>query len=388
MSASTSGDEIRGPVPGSTEPGVRGQIAFVHILRGVAAMLVVWSHLSGYWLSETGRTSAAQDLWYQVLARPLHLYQNAGHLGVVLFFLISGYIITHTSLREDRRSFFIKRTLRIFPALIIAIFLTWVIVTVAATAGLHVVGLHGAEWWRWILAAFLLDGFFANAWVLDVTWTLVVELIFYALIFAVIRRQRTAPLATTWVMAGIWLALSLLFLNVGALAENANSWVAYWVGFLIIGRVIYLVQRGLARPVDGVILGATVLFAFTLIVETVDPGFLLTPGGWPGVEPLVTYALALLIFISLLRLAPRRVVPPFGFFGDISYSLYLVHLPVGMLTLAVLDLLSIPETVLSFLAIGVSIAIAWVLWLGVERPSQRLARLILGSRDRRRSPVG
>lgn len=83
------------PVAGAA----RERFAFIHGLRGIAALLVVWSHLSGFWLLEHGKTSALQDLWYQFVARPFTLYQNGGHLGVVLFFLISGYIITHASAR-------------------------------------------------------------------------------------------------------------------------------------------------------------------------------------------------------------------------------------------------------------------------------------------------
>lgn len=355
----------------------RPQIAFIHILRGLAAMLVVWSHLSGYWLLETGRTSAAQDAWYQWVGRPLHLYQNGGHLGVVLFFLISGYIITHTSLREDRRSFAIKRVLRIFPALAVAVLVTWVIVAVANAANLPLIGFSEGPWWRWLMAVFLLDGFVSPRLLLDVTWTLVVELIFYLLVFAVIRMQRSRPLASTWIMTGVWLVGSIVFLNVGFLSSHGNAWAMYWVGFLLVGRLIYLVQNGRVKAVDGIILGAWILLCFGLLVETVAPGHLLAPGGWTGIEPLVTYCLVILIFLAMLRLAPRTAIQPFRFLGDISYSLYLFHLPIGLLVLALLDRAGLPETVMSLIAVAASIGVAAVAWLLVERPTQQLARRIL-----------
>lgn len=355
----------------------RPQIAFIHILRGVAALLVVWSHLSGYWLLETGRTSAAQDLWYQWVGRPLHLYQNGGHVGVVLFFLISGYIITHTSLREDRRSFAIKRVLRILPALAVAVLVTWVIVTVAHAADLPLIGFAEAPWWRWLMAVFLLDGFVAPRLVLDVTWTLVVELIFYLLIFSVIRLQRARPLASTWIMTGIWIIGSFVFFNVGFFASHGNAWAMYWVGFLLVGRVIYFVQNGRITPVDGIVLGVWILLVFGLLVEAVSPGYLLAPGGWVGIEPLVSYVLVLLIFLTMLRWAPRAAPAPFRFFGDISYSLYLFHLPIGLFVLALLETMEIPETLMTFIAIAVSIGAATVSWLLVEKPTQKLARRLV-----------
>lgn len=372
--------------PVALERPASEQIAFVHILRGVAALLVVWAHLSGYWLSTVGRTDGAQTIWYEWVVRPFHLYQNGGHLGVILFFLISGYIITHTSLREDRRSFAVKRVLRIFPALIAALLLSWLVITVATAVGLHPIGLHAGPWWRWVEAAFLLDGFTAPTLMLDVTWTLVVELIFYVLVFAFLGRQRRRPLATTAFMAAIWFAASIVFLNIGHLSQSANGWTMFWVGFLLVGRIIYLVQRRLASALDGAILGSSILIGFALLAEAAEPGHLLSPGGYTGYEPMVTYLIAILLFVGLLRIAPKRAIQPFRFFGDISYSLYLVHLPFGLLLISIFDPLGLPESLTSLLAIVGSIALAAGFWLAIERPSQRLARRILKARFRPTPP--
>jgi peptidoglycan/LPS O-acetylase OafA/YrhL len=88
----------------------------------------------------------------------------------------------------------------------------------------------------------------------------------------------------------------------------------------------------------------------------------------------VTYAYAFLVFMLLMRLAPKRTVQPFTFLGDISYSLYLLHLPVGITVLNLLAILGIPESVGSAVAVLVSIGVSWLAYLVIEKPSQRLAR--------------
>lgn len=362
------------PVPPTQE-----RFAFIHILRGVAAMLVVWSHLSGFWLLSNGKVSALQDIWYQLIARPFHVFQNGGHLGVVLFFLISGYIITHTSLRETARTFAVRRVLRIFPPLIVATVIAGLLLLVAQATGTNLLGINGGGPWHWISGGFLLDGFFAEGRVIDVTWTLVVEILFYALTLALLVLSRARPVLGTWIMTGAWAALWVISLNIGG-ALGQNTGPALYVGFLILGRVIYLWQRGFFRPLDGALAASSIVVLYLVFAETADPGFLLAPGGWVGLEPIVTYAYALIIFLGFLALAPKRAVQPFAFLGDISYSLYLLHLPVGITVLNLLDLVGVPETVNTIVAIAVSVGVSWLSYRFVERPTQSLARRLTRKR--------
>jgi peptidoglycan/LPS O-acetylase OafA/YrhL len=50
-----------------------------------------------------------------------------GHLGVGIFFLVSGFIISHVAEKETRAEFVVKRVLRIWPTLTIAVFLMWLL---------------------------------------------------------------------------------------------------------------------------------------------------------------------------------------------------------------------------------------------------------------------
>ncbi len=376
----TSGPAIRpakAPPAAGGAPAQRERFEFLHALRGIAAMLVVWSHLSGFWLLENGKTSMLQDAWYGWIVRPFHLFQNGGHLGVVLFFLISGFVITHTSLRETHREFAVKRLMRIFPPLIAAIAVSWLLLRLAEVTGDRIPGVNDAGPLRWLASLFLLDGFVPGVRILDVTWTLVIEMIFYAITFALLGWSRRRPLLATWLMVAVWVTLTMVAFNVPALGAIQNGGLVVYTGFLILGRVIYLWRQGIVAPLDGAILAATAAVFTGLFLEVTSPGFLLTPGGWGGVEPLVSYLYALLIFLGAMRLNPSRTVQPFRLLGDISYSLYLLHLPVGITVLNLLDGLGAPESVSTVVAILTAIVVSWAAYRLVERPTQRLARRML-----------
>jgi len=365
-------------------PAINGQgrFAFIQILRGVAAMLVVWSHLSGFWLLDVGKTSFLQTRWERWIVGPFHIFQNGGHLGVVIFFLISGYIITHTSLREDRPTFLVRRVFRIFPMLIVATAIAFGFFVLSLLTHTKLIGISGGSVLHWLSSLVLVDGFLPGGRAMDVTWTLVVELIFYTMTFALLGVSRIHPLRSVWIMLGIWVVLSVVSLDLGPIHRSANSEVALYVGFLIIGRVIYLVQQKLIAVVDALVAGGLALLLYCLFIEVAEPGFLIAPGGYRGMEPIVTYAFALIIFLAMMRLAPSTVVQPFKMLGDISYSLYLLHIPVGITVLNLLNAVGVPTDVNVIVAILASIGVAWITHHFVELPAQRLARRIRPTKRR------
>lgn len=366
---------------------MRGQISSVHILRGIAALLVVWAHLSAYWLFTIRETSSIQDAWATTIARPLHVYQDGGFLGVLIFFLISGYIVTHASLSETRLTYLTKRVFRIFPPLLFALAVLWVLMHLMPALGLQLRTFQGGPPLRWLQSLLLLDGFTPGPYILSITWTLAVEILFYALVLGVIGQQRRHPLATTWAMVGVWVAgciatFYLPLFDQPLQAEVEGRELVIFVGVLLVGRCIYLAHARLAGGWAATSTAVAVAVTVGTLQEVHDPGFLLTPNGFSDTEPVLAYAVAIAVFVAMLWWSPTRAAQPFGWLGDISYSLYLLHMPVGFATLGVLYTYDVPNSAATLIAIAASMLAATLAFHLVERPSQRTARALLARASR------
>lgn len=191
---------------------------------------------------------------------------------------------------------------------------------------------------------------------------------------AVMGLKRSRPVQATLVLMGIYLALTLPF----PLAPYFE-YLAYFTVFLpllIIGRVFWMQW---AELIDGrvtiLLLSANALL-FVAIYTARFPGQMTLA----GIEPAFTYLGAVVLFYGLILAAPRHCPKPFAFLADISYSLYLVHMPVGMLVLNGLNAVPISFSLKVFAALAGSIIAAVALHYAVERPMQQLARRLLSRR--------
>jgi peptidoglycan/LPS O-acetylase OafA/YrhL len=114
--------------------------------------------------------------------------QSLGGLGLSIFCVISGYLITKSRLRNNARDFTISRTLRILPALLVAMpvmaFAMGPLVT-AMPLGEYV---GSGQTWRFLLNALVfpmnpaLPGVFGGAWIVGQLYSLTAEVAFYFLV--------------------------------------------------------------------------------------------------------------------------------------------------------------------------------------------------------------
>src|ERR1035438_426187 len=153
-------------VPGRAHQDIQSRIQGHHIpaldaVRGIAALMVVFTHM---------------DL----------LPRQFGALGVAIFFVLSGFLITWLLLRENDqagdvslRNFYVRRTLRIFPAF----YVFWAVSICAAL--LRRAQILWPEAWA---AFFYLGDYYAaldlragagTATIMGLTWSLGVEEKFY-----------------------------------------------------------------------------------------------------------------------------------------------------------------------------------------------------------------
>lgn len=184
------------PSNGSAPPAVigplSGRIPSLDGLRAISVTLVILSHLvlNGF-ISISG---------------PLRRLFFVGDLGVQVFFVISGFLITTLLLREldtaghiDLKAFYLRRTLRIWPPFYA--YLAALGVAVAAGA------LPAAGFWRSLLFAttFTSNYLAPSVWSLEHTWSLAVEEQFYLLwpaVVVILGRLRALRSALIVVMLG------------------------------------------------------------------------------------------------------------------------------------------------------------------------------------------
>ena len=102
------------PAPASqlTRPpaaaGTPSRLAWLDLLRGIAALFVVFDHLSYYLL--------------QHVRAEVYNWFDAGNYGVFVFFIISGYIVPASLERKGSvRTFWISRLFRLYPLYLLAV---------------------------------------------------------------------------------------------------------------------------------------------------------------------------------------------------------------------------------------------------------------------------
>ncbi len=318
-------------------------------------------------------------------------FMPGGFVGVDVFFVISGYLITGQLLAEiDRtgrislRGFYARRAKRILPAAAVVL-----AVTAAATRLILPRG-------RWeevggdilAAAAYVVNWRFAERSVdylaedgplspVQHFWSLAVEEQFYLvwplLILAVILLARLARRAD--VRPVLWLGLAVVAVPSFAwsviqsqvspdrafFVSTTRMWeLAIGAGVALLGTSVDRLPRRLA--VLGGWLGLAAIAASALFV---------TAGtAWPGYAAAVPTLGAAAVIAAGTAAGPRGPVAllgtrPFRWVGDLSYSLYLWHWPMLVLATAYWGGLSIAR---GLAVAAVSVIPAWITFRLVENP--------------------
>jgi peptidoglycan/LPS O-acetylase OafA/YrhL len=303
-------------------------------------------------------------------------FLTGGYVGVDVFFVISGFLITAILLQDHSISrFYKRRAQRILPALSVliaavlavgvAILLPHDLVKMAKSAVATV--LFGSNIWFWRQS-----GYFAvetELWPLLHTWSLGVEEQFYLafpLLVKLVHRWRRGHLA---ILFGV-LALGSLASAVFAIAHVKGVLAFYlappraWellAGAMLATGALHLPRAPWLRA--AVAAAGLGLIGWPIVAwspQTVFPG-------WGAVPPVLGAMLVIWAGQGGAHpLSPIIGCRPAQGIGLISYSLYLWHWPVLAFGryVAVRELTA-TETVLAIVVMAV---LAWLSWRFVERP--------------------
>lgn len=315
--------------------GPGATIFFMDLIRGVASQLVVVGHSINVYLPGLYMIPATDS---GLQARPGGIYVQ--NLAVLIFFYVSGYLITATFLRKSRdpswrlRHFLADRAARIFTPLVPLLLI--LLVTDNLVFGEHVATQYA------VIDAGLgdfvrnLTMLFSNPWLdkigeltgqtwlygtafgsADQLWTIVIEWWIYVLFglaaFALIRRRGNAL---------VWGAFFLFALAVPLAAMiHFSGLVVAW----IVGMAMRLAHDRL-RQLRPALLAALAGVSFAIAA----PRWSLTEFNFYDPLTAALLGVALFAFMTFRESGRARVRPLVDALvtgmSNISYSLYLVHL--------------------------------------------------------------
>ena len=358
----------RGPVAHSSET-----FASIIWLRAVASLLVVWFHLVAVFCNAHGIAWAPLVLLDTYVTNPLGIVANFSVFAVNVFFVISGFVVTHAALRETRGTFAIKRLLRIYPPL----FVSLVVVAAALSAYQAIAGLSYPGMPPPTMAAFwhslpLLNVYFAeNSNINPVAWSLVLEMLFYGSVFVALPALKRWPRATLAAQLALYALLVLTF------PQPREKLAFFAMGYSIIflmfqGQAYYLFRAGrVGRLAFGLTwIGYYLLYVFAL--RTIHAEY-----SRANPTLMINHLAAFGLFVVLLRYDTRLALPrAVTFCADISYSLYLNHAVLGAVVLTLLYRAGSGYEVALLAAVSASVGVAAASYYWIERPSQRLARYL------------
>lgn len=333
----------------------RGRIAGLDILRGLAIGLVLLRH-------------AFPDT-----------FGGAGIVGVVIFFALSGYLITGVLAKDIRTTgrvrygrFYRNRALRLLPALLFLV------------AGYVVVSLtldplsDASTIPRTVIVALTytsdVPGLFKGSDAMTHLWTLAVEEQFYlvwpAILVLAVRTKRTARVL---ILAGFALYLvcatsALLITPV----ERIYTFPTSWAVVMVMGALARIGQDRLASwlPAHGAARTATSWTALvTLVGVSLLPDAKNRPETYLLLGPLIgACTIVLIMHLRSWGSPPRGVWGRAALFlGTISYATYLWNLPVAAWSQAELG----DGLAVNLSTIPATLVMATVSWYAVELPVQR-----------------
>ncbi|MEA3015478.1 MAG: exopolysaccharide production protein ExoZ [Sphingomonadales bacterium] len=270
---------------------------------------------------------------------------QVGAAGVDIFFVLSGFIIAHSSTRSARH-FLAHRLIRVVPAY-------WIATLIAALFTLQSISLADASGWL-VQSLFYLPGPEGRPALIFVAWTLVYELAFYLLYWSALRfGVRPAPLVA--------LAL-LLLLAVVPLPRALGPWpllLEFGLGvgiFLLTERL--RAGRAIRGPAGLAMAGLGIaLLAATPLLTSYDPA------DYQSLQRVVGWGLPSAAVIFGLVVAEQRGIAvrskPVLLVGAASYAIYLLH------PIVLGQLLQLPGAAPPLSWLYCSIAVAFTIGLSV-----------------------
>jgi len=345
----------------------------IQILRGLAAVLVVFHHSSVLVATHNVHPSWVVDSRLNII----------GAAGVDIFFVISGFIMYYTTIQKkgirNAAGFLRKRTLRIYP---LYWFWTSMLLLVALSKLAQPAHTHDA---RFVLSSYLLIPVF-NGKNFDPFlyqgWTLSFEMLFYC-VFALgiwINCRKSILVFLSASFTGMFVVSLFLPPGGGAKYLFSNTVIIEFLFGVALAQLFLrtgkktppkLLRKG--GPVVLMALGSGLLLS-TVLIPTAQMGLFIW-GPWRFVVWGIPSALIVLGFVTWKRSFTH---PALVYLGDASYSTYLAHIFVlsafrlALEHASILRRVAVDPEIVVVMVVTILLTLPTYQW--IERPLTSLAR--------------
>jgi peptidoglycan/LPS O-acetylase OafA/YrhL len=291
-----------------------GRLLNLDLLRLVSALMVLSFHY-GFRMRISGEGGG---MGFPELA-PVAIW---GDIGLLIFFAISGYVITMSAEGRSAYAFAAGRLARLWPS-----FFVCATITALVLVALPVPNLPGPTLGQWLAHLIILSRMLGQPFLDGAYWTIAYEIIFYAWIFLAIA---TGIFQRHWrLIVLLWLGVSVLnevLLHSGAIQK---LFITTYSGYFAFGLSLFRLRTAYSRTGACVLAASACWAAVTPLI--IEQEFLVTYGLDRSMIGLVLMGPAALAMVAAAALLPSLNIRPSlaVALGGLTYPLYLLHQNIG-----------------------------------------------------------
>lgn len=305
-------------------------------LRGIAIIMVVLFH----YFYRYGQLYSSDDMVDVA---------KYGHLGVELFFIISGFVIFYSLIHADSlKRFWVGRAARIIPAY-------WFSVVVIFTLT-HIFGLPGREAGvgDMLVNLTLLQEYAGFKHVDGVYWSLTIEITFYFWVSIFLLRFPSAA-KVMFIIYPIFL-ICFYVIDPDMNSRFQKIFLVKYGALLFAGICYSNIHR------EKFITVSIFVLIMCMVVNSLS---------YNGVELAVVYTFHCIMLAVALKKAQYLLIKPLMYFGGISYSLYLIHQNIGYMILNGMEQAGLPHWVVVAVIFPCMVIVADLMVRFIERPCRK-----------------
>jgi len=291
---------------------------------------------------------------------------SLGYLGVNLFFMISGFVIIWSASGRDWYAFSIGRLARLYPAHLIAMTITFLMMTWWAQAP------YSTDIFQWLANLTMLAPIFGSSFMDGAYWSIVIEIIFYG--WVVIGLFTGFLPRHTDTAVAIWMVLVMVNNTMLGSRPVELLFLTEYGSYFALGVMVWRISSLGGSSLRLLVAGLALIMTFHAAeVQRLD---VIARLGEASSAQLVALANAGIISVFLLAAMlgrSFRAGPWVLALGGISYPFYLIHQNAGYILINA-TAPTIGKWGAFVLALALSIAASWWIYARVEPVGRAIIR--------------